>query len=98
MDDVEAFELNADISADRDMNLVRGLETQVRLRTEILDPPPPLQASHLNREVVTARHNQLPGRKETGDGESGNDNHSGCDTASHSERYSPLAARIEGDG
>jgi hypothetical protein len=38
VDDVETFELNADISSDRDMNLVRGLETQLRLRIEILDP------------------------------------------------------------
>src|SRR2546423_11369185 len=98
MDDVQAFELNADISSDRDMNLVRGLETQLGLRTEILNPPPPLQASHLDREVVTARHSQLPGRKETGDGESGDDNHTGCDGASHNERYPSLPARIESDG
>src|SRR5256714_11112875 len=97
MDDVQAFELNADISSDRDMNLVRGLETQLRLRTEILNPPPPLQASHLDREVVTPRHSQLPGRKETGDGESGNDNHSGCDRTSYSERDLSLPARIESD-
>src|SRR6185369_6375591 len=45
VNDIETFELKPDVSSDRNMNLVRCLEAQLRLRTEIFDAPPPLQAS-----------------------------------------------------
>src|SRR5438045_1162147 len=56
-------------------------------------------ATALSRShVVSARRSQLPGRKETRDGESADDNHSGCDRSSHSERHPSLPAWIESDG
>src|SRR3954447_22156559 len=56
VNDVETFELQTNLAPDRDVNFVRGLETLFRRRTEIFDSPPPLQATHLDRQVIVAGH------------------------------------------
>src|SRR3954452_13356948 len=62
MDDVGALKQKSHIDSDRNVNFVRGRKTPIRCGAEVLDIPPPLLASHLDREIVLTCDAQGPGR------------------------------------
>src|SRR3954469_11829730 len=97
VNDINAFELQAHVTPDRNMDFVRRLKALGRRRTEILYAPPPLQASHLDSEIIMAADAQRTSREETGDRERADDQYGGCRGREDSHRQFALGARIEID-
>src|SRR4051794_14732695 len=64
MNHIDTLQLKAHIPPYRDMNFIGRFKTLVFRRAKIFYAPPPLQASHLDREIVVAGDIQAPRGKE----------------------------------
>ena len=89
-----ALELEPHVAAHGNVDFVGGLESQGRIRADILEAPPPLQAAHPDRQIVLAGDAEAARGKKAYDGERADDHDGDDDGAGDRDGHVPLAASL----